>query len=58
VGSLYYLAFVISSGLAAPLAQRLLPLVVSVVAVSIVVHGISATPLMDLYGRRRRDGNA
>jgi NhaP-type Na+/H+ or K+/H+ antiporter len=58
VGSLYYLAFVMSSGLAAPLTQRLLPLVVSVVAVSIVVHGISATPLMDLYGRRRRDGRA
>jgi hypothetical protein len=26
--------------------------------VSIVVHGISATPLMDLYARRRRDGRA
>jgi len=54
VGSLYYLTFAIASGLATPLAQRLLPLVLTVVAVSIVVHGISATPLMDLYGRRRR----
>jgi len=54
VGSLYYLTFAIASGLATPLAERLLPLVLTVVAVSIVVHGISATPLMDLYGRRRR----
>ena len=54
VGSLYYLTFAIASGLAMPLVQRLLPLVLTVVAVSIVVHGISATPLMDLYGRRRR----
>lgn len=55
VGSLYYLTFAITSGLATSLAQRLLPLVLTVVAVSIVVHGISATPLMERYARRRRD---
>jgi NhaP-type Na+/H+ or K+/H+ antiporter len=54
-GSLYYLTFAITGGLATPLAQRLVPLVLAVVAVSIVVHGISATPLMERYGRRRRD---
>jgi NhaP-type Na+/H+ or K+/H+ antiporter len=49
VGSLYYLMFVIGHGLPAALVERLLPLVLTVVAVSIVIHGISATPLMNLY---------
>jgi NhaP-type Na+/H+ or K+/H+ antiporter len=56
VGSLYYLAFAIGSGIAMPLAHRLVPLVLTVVAVSIVVHGLSATPLMDLYSSRRKPG--
>ena len=56
VGSLYYLMFAITQGAAPALVERLLPLVLTVVAVSIVIHGISATPLMNLYsgvsGRR------
>jgi NhaP-type Na+/H+ or K+/H+ antiporter len=57
VGSLYYMTFAIVAGLSVPLVERLLPLVLTVVAVSIVVHGISATPLMNLHSRfheRRR----
>jgi len=57
IGSFYYLMYAIQLGLPAELATRLISLVVTVVAVSIVVHGISATPLMALYGRlnaRRR----
>ena len=54
VGSLYYIAFAIVQGLPAPLVQRLLPLVLTVVAASILIHGISATPLMNLYQRRMR----
>ena len=65
VGSLYYLMFAIAQGVAPALVERLLPLVLTVVAVSIVIHGISATPLMNLYsgvsGRRSprlgRDGD-
>lgn len=49
VGSLYYLMFAIGHGLPAALVERMLPLVLTVVAVSIVIHGISATPLMNLY---------
>ena len=54
VGSLYYLVFVISKGVASPLIDRAIPMVLTVVAMSIVVHGISATPLMDSHERRSR----
>jgi NhaP-type Na+/H+ or K+/H+ antiporter len=53
IGSLYYLFYALNQGVAEPLARRLLPLVVSVVAVSIVVHGISVTPLLRSYERRQ-----
>jgi len=36
--------------LPADLAQQLTALTLTVVAVSIVVHGISVTPLMSFYG--------
>jgi NhaP-type Na+/H+ or K+/H+ antiporter len=56
VGSLYYLMFAVNHGLPASLANPLITLTLSVVVVSIVVHGISVTPLMAVYqraGRRR-----
>jgi NhaP-type Na+/H+ or K+/H+ antiporter len=58
VGSLYYLMFAIVQGLSPALVERLLPLVLTVVAVSIVIHGISATPLMNVYSRGRRSSPA
>ena len=54
VGSLYYLAFAIDRGLPGPLTDRVVPLVLTVVALSVVVHGISATPLMRRHERRSR----
>jgi NhaP-type Na+/H+ or K+/H+ antiporter len=54
IGSLYYLAFALQYDWHPELAQRLIPLVLTVLAISIVVHGVSATPLMELYYRRRR----
>jgi NhaP-type Na+/H+ or K+/H+ antiporter len=54
IGSLYYLAFVIEAGLAEPWASRLTSIVLTVVATSIVVHGVSATPLMHRYYHRAR----
>jgi NhaP-type Na+/H+ or K+/H+ antiporter len=51
IGSLYYLMYAINHGLAPELAARLTVLTISVVVVSIVVHGISVTPLMALYER-------
>lgn len=53
IGSIYYLMFALHHGLAGPLADQAIALTLSIVAVSIVVHGISVTPLMTLYTRRQ-----
>jgi NhaP-type Na+/H+ or K+/H+ antiporter len=52
VGSLYYLMFAIQHGLSPALAHQLAGLTLTTVAVSVVVHGLSVTPLMQLYERR------
>lgn len=54
IGSLYYLTYAINHGLPDALAQRLTALTMSVVVASIIVHGISVTPLMAAYERRAR----
>jgi NhaP-type Na+/H+ or K+/H+ antiporter len=51
IGSLYYLFYALNHGLEESLARQLVPLVLTVVAISIVVHGISVTPLMQRYER-------
>ena len=53
IGSIYYLLYAIGQGLPGPLTQLMLSIVLTAVAASIVVHGISVTPLMNLYGARR-----
>jgi NhaP-type Na+/H+ or K+/H+ antiporter len=53
IGSLYYLSYATVRGLPPALAERLATLTLTVVAVSIVLHGLSMTPLMNLYARRR-----
>lgn len=53
IGSVYYLMYAIHHGLPGPLADRLITLTLSTVAVSIVIHGISVTPLMNLYAARK-----
>jgi NhaP-type Na+/H+ or K+/H+ antiporter len=49
VGSLYYLTFAITHGLPAALVEQLTAVTLVAVALSIVFHGISVTPLMKLY---------
>jgi NhaP-type Na+/H+ or K+/H+ antiporter len=53
IGSLYYLTYAMNHGLAPAAATTMIALVLSVLVVSIVVHGISVTPLMALYERRK-----
>lgn len=53
IGSIYYLMYAINQGLPRPLAEEIIALTLTVVAVSIVLHGVSVTPLMNLYGRRK-----
>lgn len=56
IGSLYYLAFAIVHGLGGEDGAKLIGITLWTVAISIVVHGISVTPLMSRYEawRRRR----
>jgi NhaP-type Na+/H+ or K+/H+ antiporter len=53
IGSIYYLMYAINHGLTRPLAEEIIAITLTMVAVSIVVHGISVTPLMNLYTRRK-----
>ncbi|HZI17000.1 MAG TPA: cation:proton antiporter [Pyrinomonadaceae bacterium] len=53
IGSIYYLMYAINHGLSPELAHMLTALTLTVVAVSIAVHGISVTPLMSLYNKTR-----
>ncbi len=53
IGSIYYLMYAVNQGLDPELAQRLMSLTLTVVASSIVVHGITVTPLMSWYKRLR-----
>ncbi len=55
IGSLYYLFYAVAHGVEGPEAEAVLGLVLSVVAVSAVVHGISVTPIMNWY--RKRSGH-
>jgi sodium/hydrogen antiporter len=54
VGSLYYLMYAVNQGIPGALADRLIALTLAVVVTSIVVHGISVTPLMAAYERALR----
>jgi NhaP-type Na+/H+ or K+/H+ antiporter len=53
IGSLYYLCYALNHGLPPEFAPMLVGLTVAVVVSSIVVHGLSVTPLMALYKRKR-----
>ena len=52
IGSLYYLMYVVEAGTPVELTEKLVSLVLTVVAASIAVHGISATPVMKRRKKR------
>ncbi|MDZ7769650.1 MAG: cation:proton antiporter [Woeseiaceae bacterium] len=54
IGSLYYLMYAIQHGLETPLAVTLVSVVLIAVTLSILLHGITVTPLMRLYSRRQQ----
>ena len=53
IGSIYYLAYAINHGLAPELSTILVGITLTAVAMSVLVHGISVTPLMRLYEKKR-----
>jgi NhaP-type Na+/H+ or K+/H+ antiporter len=52
IGSLYYLSYALNHGVSGPAATELAGVTISVVAASILLHGISARPLLSWYERR------
>lgn len=53
IGSLYYLFYAIEHDVPKETATELIALVFPIVAISIVVHGLSVTPLANLYDKRK-----
>ena len=53
IGSIYYLAYALSHGLTPELSTSLVGMTLTAVAVSVLVHGTSVTPLMRLYEKQR-----
>jgi len=51
VGSLYYLAYAFDNGLKGELAEQIAWITYTTVVVSVLVHGISATPSMNWYNK-------
>jgi NhaP-type Na+/H+ or K+/H+ antiporter len=53
IGSLYYLMFALNHGLPDDLTSELVSITLTTIAVSIIAHGITVTPLMDWYQKRK-----
>lgn len=53
IGSLYYLLYAINHDIEPALAERMLSITLAVVVASIIMHGISVTPLMQHYEARK-----
>jgi NhaP-type Na+/H+ or K+/H+ antiporter len=51
IGSVYYLAYAVSHGVSGESARLVADVTLVVVAASIIVHGVSVTPLMQRYSR-------
>ena len=48
IGSLYYLSYALNHGLSKQAAETV-NLTISVVAISIILHGVTAQPVLNLY---------
>ena len=58
IGSLYYLSYAVVHGVEGPTAERLFAIALWLIAISIVVHGISVTPVMARYESWREERRA
>ncbi len=55
VGSLYYLAYAFGNGLKGELGEQIGWITYTTIVVSVILHGISSTPLMNWYQRNIAD---
>lgn len=53
IGSIYYVMYAINHGLPRALAAEIMGYTLIIVATSVLLHGISVTPLMNEYTRRK-----
>jgi len=51
IGSLYYLTYAIEQGLDEPTATRLGGIVLTTIALSLLIHGNAATPVLAYYNK-------
>lgn len=54
IGSLFYLVFALEQGVGGEIGAQLITATLVCVGLSIVLHGMSSTPLMNAYHRRRK----
>jgi sodium/hydrogen antiporter len=54
IGSLYYLAYAVQHGLPQSRTESVANTVLAAIAISVAIHGITVTPLMNWYGRRQQ----
>jgi NhaP-type Na+/H+ or K+/H+ antiporter len=52
VGSIYYLAYALGGGLQAETGEQIAWITFTTIVISVILHGISATPLMNWYERQ------
>lgn len=57
VGSLYYLSYALGEGLQGETAEQIAWITYITVVISVILHGISATPLMNWYERNIKGTN-
>jgi sodium/hydrogen antiporter len=51
IGSIYYLMFALVHGLEEAIAREMIGLTLTVIATSVVIRGMSVTPMMSWYNR-------
>jgi NhaP-type Na+/H+ or K+/H+ antiporter len=49
IGSIYYLAYALGEGISGNIAEQISWITFTVITISVVIHGISALPLMNWY---------
>jgi NhaP-type Na+/H+ or K+/H+ antiporter len=54
IGSIYYLVYGIGQGIAPDISRQMISVTLWVIVGSIVIHGLSVTPLMSWYQAKRR----
>ncbi|WP_107670316.1 sodium:proton antiporter [Cyanothece sp. BG0011] len=57
LGSVYYLTYALNQGVTGKIARQITWITYSVVVLSIIIHGISASPLMNWYEKRKSNSS-